>query len=216
MTKNTSKFFVFLLAVAVILGGGVFYHSSNCKLASAPIALSFPSSPAEDVQSPPSTPKAKKFPSADLSGWVIYRSEEDGFQFQYPPGGDLQTYSETADKQLRLDLPVTGETLLTEKFLLVKVRQASGQKPGSLSGKSTGEVVVINGRKFVKKHVSEGAAGHIYDHVIYSTREEDRRYILDFVPHSVNPGVFDNPPPDFDREESRVFIGIISTFRVKP
>ena len=62
---------------------------------------------------------------------------------------------------------------------------------------------------------SEGAAGSIYDYIrCIGTRADGRRIAFTFVLHSVNPGVFDSPPPPFDRaREVITFWTIIGSLR---
>ncbi len=116
---------------------------------------------------------------------------------------------------MKVDLPINRGTLLEEKFFLIKELKASEDRFSILAGKEPGETVFIDGHKFTKREVTEGAAGHIYEHTIYSTRRGDRWLVLDFVLHSVNPGVYESPPPDFDRSEANVFEKILSTFRFR-
>ncbi|MBS3737332.1 hypothetical protein KGY72_09220 [Candidatus Bipolaricaulota bacterium] len=132
----------------------------------------------------------------------------------YPPDGQVDIYSATKQKRVRVALPVTGETLLRDKFFLIKVGEVSEEPPGVPSEEESGKEVFINDREFVKEDFEEGAAGHFYEYVIYSTVEGDRRYTMDFVLHSVNPGVFDSPPPGFDWRETLVFSKIASTFKL--
>lgn len=168
---------------------------------------------AEELQCPYCSLKTISFPSDELSGWKTFRSEEYGFEFMYPPDGQVQTYSDPKPKKVRMNLPVTGETILQEKFFLIKVEKVSKAPPVAPLGEELGKEVFINDREFSKKEFEEGAAGHLYEHTIYSTVEGDHRYTLDFVLHSLNPGVFDSPPPGFDWRETIIFSKIASTFR---
>ncbi|MFW6111890.1 MAG: hypothetical protein ACOC7Z_02595 [Candidatus Bipolaricaulota bacterium] len=209
MRAKRSRFSIFIpVLVLVMVGINPIILTIN--------PISSPSVPlfAEKIKCPSCSLKTLSFPSTELSGWKTFRSEEYGFEFMYPPDGQVDTYSATKQKKVRIDLPVTRGTLLREKFFLIKVGKVSEEPPGVPSEEDPGEEVFINDREFVKKEFEEGAAGHLYEHVIYSTVEGDRRYTLDFVLHSVNPGVFNSPPPGFDWRETIVFTKIASTFRL--
>ncbi len=154
------------------------------------------------------------YPASDLTDWKTFRSEDRGFEFRYPPAGQVRTYSETLEKEVRVDLPVTGGTILQEKFFLVRVEKGAEAPTHAPSSKEPGKEVLINDREFTKKEFEEGAAGHLYEHTIYSTIEGGSRFVLDFVLHSVNPGVFESSPPSFDWRERIVFSKIASTFEL--
>ena len=210
MRNKQGRFFIFIPAIVLAMVGIYLIISVTINPTSS---LAIPLA-AEELQCPSCSLKTIRFPTDELSGWKTFRSEEYGFEFMYPPDGQVQTYSDTKQKKVRVDLPVTGETLLRGKFFLVKVGKVSEGVPATPTGVESGKEVFIQNREFVKKEFEEGAAGHIYEHVIYSTIEGDRRYILDFVLHSVNPGVLDSPPPDFDWKETIVFTKIASTFKL--
>ncbi len=211
MTENKSSFFLRPLLLVLIVFVGLFCHFNNHN-SSGLLALPLN---AEEVKGPTSSLEVKSNQTPDLSDWKSFSSEKYGFQFKYPPDGKVQTYSTTGRKEVRIGLPVTGKTLLNQKFFRVKVERAFEGYPGSPSGKEPGTMVLVNDRKFLKREVEEGAAGHIYDHTIYSTIAGAHRFVFDFVLHSVNPGVFDSPPPGFDRSETDVFSRIVSTLKFK-
>ncbi|MCF7890066.1 hypothetical protein K9M78_02495 [Candidatus Bipolaricaulota bacterium] len=209
MTDRVSGLFVLFFTVLLIVSGGPFI---NFQFRIEPTFGAIPVI-AEELQCPSCSLMKASFPAAELSEWKTFRSEAHGFGFKYPPAGRVQTYSDTHQRKVRVDLPVTGETLLQEKFFLVKVEKVSERNPDTTPGEEPGKEVSINDRTFDKKEFEEGAAGHLYEHTIYSTVEGNSRFVLDFVLHSINPGVFDSPPPDFDRSQANVFSGIASTFR---
>ena len=210
MTVRVSGLFVLFLTVLLAVGGGLFPHfGTPGKPIFGAITIV-----AEELRCPAYNLRKVSYPASELTDWKTFRSEEHGFEFMYPPNGGVQTYDNTENKKVRVDLPVAEETLLREKFLLVNVEKVSEKNTYAPPGEESGKLVFINGRKFSKKEFEEGAAGHLYEHTIYSTVAGDSRFVLDFVLHSVNPGVFESPPPGFDWRERIVFSKIASTFKL--
>ncbi|MFP4589362.1 MAG: hypothetical protein ACLFO3_05305 [Candidatus Acetothermia bacterium] len=209
MTDRIWGLFILFSITLLIVGWGSFTHFDiPNKLTSGRITVG-----AEESRCTSCNLKKANLPTSELSEWKTFRSEECGFEFRYPPAGQVNTYSGKEGKKVRVDLPVAGETLLQEKFFLVKAENASDGEPLSNSEEEANKEVFINGREFRKKEFEKGAAGHIYEHTQYTTLKGDRLFVLDFVLHSVNPGVFESPPPGFDCRERVVFRNIASTFR---
>lgn len=209
MTNRISGLFILFSITLLVLGGG----PSTCFDISKKSTFRGISVDAKELKYPSCSLKKLSFPAEELSDWKTFRSEEYGFEFRYPPAGQVCTCSTTEGEKVRIDLPVTGGTLLQEKFFLVKAENASDGEPLSNSEEEANKEVFINGREFRKKEFEKGAAGHIYEHTQYTTLKGDRLFVLDFVLHSVNPGVFESPPPGFDCRERVVFRNIASTFR---
>lgn len=210
MTNRGSGLFILLLAALLVVGGGIFAQfgpPGNSIFGAITIV-------AEELRCPTYNLRKVSFPASELTDWKTFRSEEYGFEFKYPRKGQVQTYDDTEGEKVRVDLPVPAESLLQEKFLLVKVKKVSEENPHAPPGEEPGKLVFINSREFSKKEFEEGAAGHLYEHTIYSTVKGDSRIVLDFVLHSVNPGVFDSPPSGFGWRETLVFSKIASTFKL--
>jgi hypothetical protein len=147
----------------------------------------------------------------DTSGWNTYQNTKFGFSFKFPPGSSI---SGQTDNSGRVDLPFATGTNLREKYIDVSVVEnastcvSSHSHPGVPS-----ENVTINGTPFLKESGSEGAAGNLYDWIGYSTFKGLDCISLNFIFHSINPGVYSTPPPLFDMTaESAVFSTIMSTF----
>lgn len=209
MNRKIRVLFSTVLLVALFAAGIILLTSVICNpgkplVAGAAQSKIFRHRPASSRDGKPKYPETK--------GWKTFRSEDYGFQLSYPPGGQLQTDSTMNQVRVKIDLPVPGGTLLKEKFLLIKAEKPFDHCPSSLPGEGVKEVIIINQHKWVKTEGTEGAAGHIYEHLIYSTVKDRRCYVLDGVLSSVNPGVYTSPPPDFDRGESAVFSRIAYTF----
>ncbi len=140
-------------------------------------------------------------PCAGATGWSAVHFE--GIGFLVPPGAQVMRLS---PERVWIDLPFEPGTTLREKFLLFEPA-APGDGP-------TGGIE-IGGILLRFEYGSEGAVGSIYDYIRCSgTLPDGRRIVLTFVLHSVNPGVFDSPPPSFDRaREILAFWGIILSLR---
>jgi hypothetical protein len=71
----------------------------------------------------------------------------------------------------------------------------------------------MNGIQFIKESAQEGALGHTYDWVAYSTTKGTACISLNFVLRSTNPLNQPVPPPVYNKDlESAVFLDILSTF----
>ena len=158
----------------------------------------------------PCSPTATPNPT---SGWESYLSENYGFTFKYPNGSPL---SEQTDTHVRIALPiVTAGTNLSEKYVdMTVVEGANPCKSPDIGGMpATTETVTINGIQFLKESGGDAGAGNIYDYVAFSAAADGNCVSLSFVLHSLNPGNFPVPPPEFDKAvESAVFDLIIKTF----
>ena len=105
-------------------------------------------------------------------------------------------------------------TNLVQKYVDVSVvEDATECKSPATTPQAIGQDVTINGIPFLKETGSEGATGHLYDWVAYSSDKGGDCISLTFVLHSSNAGNFPTPPPLFDAAaESAVFNTIMSTF----
>lgn len=102
-----------------------------------------------------------------------------------------------------------GETTLRELFLLVE----EGERP------FPGAVPISFGERiFYFSRSVEGAAGALYESLRYDLKLPGRRWLtLTFVIHTTNPGVYDMPPPSYDRGEVMALIeGILRRLVVAP
>lgn len=136
--------------------------------------------------------------------YLTYRNALCGFEIRYPSGGEV---GRLASRVTRIDLPFAPGTTLREKYLLIDV------DPGKESSSEGGEK--IEGMKFWFELGSEGAVGSIYDFIRCTVMLGNGcRVAFTFILHSVNPGMFDLPPPPFDRgKEALPFWLIISSLR---
>ena len=145
--------------------------------------------------------------------WLTFTNNTFGFQFQYPPQGQIQAGgTDTFTRINNLPLVQAG-TNLYEKYLEVVVGQNVTECKSPLPTQDPGATVTINGINFLKQTGMEGAAGSLYQWVGYSTLRNGVCVSLDFILHSHDPGVFTTPPPVFDyAAESAIFDQIIGTF----
>ena len=159
------------------------------------------------------SPSASATPTQNpTSGWDKYFSEKYGFEFKYPKEATLSNQS---DIHARFNLPIASGTNLSEKYLDLSILEGAATcKSPDIGGQpTTSETVTINGIQFLKETGDGAAAGNRYDYVAYSTTANSNCVSLTFVLHSLNPGNFPTPPPEFDQAaESAVFDLIINTF----
>jgi murein DD-endopeptidase MepM/ murein hydrolase activator NlpD len=180
---------------------------------------SVPTTPVGPTNTPdpnvtPGSPTPTVTPTTDVSNWLTYTNSTYGFQFKYPPQG--QIVSGGNDNFTRINLPFTSGTNLSEKYLEVVVIENTNpcHSPlGSTSILETSETVVTNGITFLKETGGDAGAGHIHQWVAYSTPKNNACISLEFILHSLNPGNFPTPPPVFGyAAESAVFGQIVSTY----
>ena len=153
-------------------------------------------------------------PTSFSSGWQLYSNTKYAFAFQIPPSSSIASQSDTSG---RVNLPFTPGTNLGEKYLEVRVVEGASVCKGPYSnpndpGLST-QNVTINGIPFLKEASTGNALSNIYDWTSYSTVKGNACVSLTFILHSTNPGVFQTPPPLFDKTaESAIFSTIMSTY----
>jgi len=160
------------------------------------------------------TPTATKVVTATtdpLAGWNVYRNTNYSFTFKFPPGSTVGTNN--TDK---IFLPlVTAGTLLSEKFVEVKVVEGANPCKNSQGAAATSETVTVNGIQFLKETGQDAAAGNIYEWTSYSAVRPSTTACVTvaFVLHSTNAGNYPTPPPPFDKAaESAIFTTIINSF----
>ena len=146
--------------------------------------------------------------------WPIYTNQQYGFQFSYPPQGQILSQSQT---YLKMNLPFAPGTNLVDKYLEMNVVENANPCQSPLSAisppGSPTETIVINGISFLKQTGGDAAAGNRYEWEGYSTLRNNACISMDFVLHSLNPGAYATPPPFFDKAaESAVFMQIMTTF----
>jgi murein DD-endopeptidase MepM/ murein hydrolase activator NlpD len=180
---------------------------------------SVPTTPVGPTNTPnpsvtPGGPTPTFTPTANISDWLTFTNSKYGFQFKYPPQG--QIVSGGNDNFTRINLPFTPGTNLSEKYLEVVVVENANPCRSPLATTSileTSETVVINGISFLKETGGDAGAGNIHQWVAYSTLRNNACVSLDFILHSLNLGNFPTPPPVFDyTAESAVFGQIVSTY----
>jgi len=165
-------------------------------------------STATETPSPTLTPTATSTVSTE--NWLTYTDAIHGFEFKYPPGGQIVP---GVDNVPRISLPIQPGTNLVEKYLEVFATENSTTCHSPLTTPNPPETVIINGISFLKETATEGAAGSLYQWVAYSTARDTVCVTLSFVLHSHDPSMFSTPPPVFDRAaETAVFGQIVSTF----
>jgi len=158
-----------------------------------------------DTQKPTPTPV-----SAD---WLTYLNPKYGFQLRYPKESQL---TGQLDNYAKILLPIIPGTNLQEKYLEVYVAENIDPCQSPLATTSmlqSSETVVINGITYLKQIGGDAVTSQIYQWVAYSTARGAACVSQNFVLHSINPGVFETPPPLFDEAlEKAVFEQIVATF----
>jgi len=155
----------------------------------------------------PATPTATPV----ASGWKLYQNTKYAFAFQIPPDA---TISSQTDNSGRVYLPIAPGTNLREKYLDVTVVEgATACKSPYTNPMASTQNVTINGIAFLKEASSEGALSNLYDWTAYSTVKGNACISMTFILHSINPGVYETPPPVFNvAAESAVFSTIMSAY----
>ncbi len=161
-----------------------------------------------------STPSKSK-EDGNQSTW-LYFNKKANFELELPKEAKVERDS-------KIVLPVTPNTNLREKYLVIGVEKSSDRFGECLINPAgividKDEVVKINNIEFKKGKSTEGGMGHAYDSVIYSTIKEDKCIVLIFTLGSIDPRVFDpeNRPKLFDQKsESKIFEQIISSFKFR-
>lgn len=162
----------------------------------------------------PASPTPTQTPTSAIpTDWLTFINLRYGFEFKYPPQGQVQ--SGNTNTFARIDLPIVPGTTLYEKYLEIVVQENASLCQSPLPTNQPSETVTINGISFLKQTGLEGAAGSIYQWVAYSTFRDDNNACisLDFILHYHDPGFFATPPPVFDYDaESAVFGQVVSTY----
>lgn len=161
------------------------------------------------VMSQTPTPYPTFTPGGD---WQTYTNSRYAFMFGYP--GQLETGS--TDNFAQISLPYVQGTNLVDKFLEVSVVENFDMCESALPSQAA-ETVIISGLPFLVEVGADAGAGNFYEWVSFSTSRNNVCVTLDFVLHSLNPGNFATPIPEFDYDaESLVFDQIVSTFSWLP
>ncbi len=151
------------------------------------------------------------------TNWLTYTNSKYGFKLMYPAEGQITTQE---DAHAIIALPFAAGTNLREKYLEIIVAENVTTCRSPLATQSmltSSETVTINGISFLKETGEDGGAGNYHNWIAYSTAQGSTCISLDFVLHSINPGVLDPPPPVFDMAaESAIFQDIVATFAWPP
>ncbi|HLO31420.1 MAG TPA: NBR1-Ig-like domain-containing protein [Anaerolineales bacterium] len=146
--------------------------------------------------------------------WPTYTNLKYGFQFSYPNGGEVVTGSNA--NLARINLPFSAGTNLVEKYMnSVVVENASPCRSplASTSMLQTSETITVNGIPFLKEAGGDAAMSQVYKWVAYSTLRGTACISLEFVLHSIAPGVYSTPPPLYNEAgEMTVFYDIVTHF----
>ena len=146
--------------------------------------------------------------------WPTYTNLQYGFKFKYPNGSEVVTGSNA--NRARINLPFQAGTTLVEKYMNVVVVENANPCRSPLAAAAnvmTSQNVTINGIIFLKEEAGEGATGHLYKWVAYTTLRGNACISLEFVLHSINPGVYSTPPPMYNEPVERlVFDDILTHF----
>jgi murein DD-endopeptidase MepM/ murein hydrolase activator NlpD len=159
-----------------------------------------------------STPVSTTTTMPPSSDWLNFTNVTYGFQFSYPPQGEIQAGSNDGDTRIN-NLPIAQPgTNLSRKFMEVFVGQ-NVTACKSQQVQDPGVTVTINGIPFLKQTGAQGAAGSLFQLVEYSTLRDGVCVNLEFVLQSHDPSFFPTPPPVFDyATETAIFDQIIATY----
>jgi len=142
--------------------------------------------------------------------WQTYTDQAYGFEFRYPPTGQILSRQ---DHAARISLLIAPGTNLAEKFIDVSamenVRPCASPNPGASQSKE----VSVNNIPFLEERGADAGAGQIYEWTAYSAQENNVCVSLTFVLHSTNRDNYPTPPPLFDATaEADIFAPILASF----
>jgi photosystem II stability/assembly factor-like uncharacterized protein len=167
-----------------------------------------------NLPTPTFTPTATPTPTPIASDWLSYTNSYYGFQLKYPPR--LEDIPSQDNNYARINLSIQAGTNLMEKYLEVIVAENANPCQSPLASQSmlqSSETITMNGISFLKQIGEDGGMSHLHQWIAYSTLRDNVCVSLDFILHSVNPGVYTTPPPLFDyAAETTVFGDMVSTF----
>jgi len=148
-----------------------------------------------------------------IAGWLTFTNSTFGYQFQYPPQGQIRPDS-TAGDTIITNLPIVQSgTNLVEKYLEVAAGANATECKSLFQTQDPGVTVTINGISFLKQTGMEAAAGSLYQWVAYATLRNGVCVSVNFILHSHHPSFFPTPPPVFDYDaETAVFGQIVGTY----
>ena len=153
---------------------------------------------------------------ADDPNSLLCHSKAFGFELEVPAGS---TSLDQSPSVARIGLPITKETNLSEKYLVITVTEGAATCTSPLvEGFSPGTVptekVAVGELSFIRQSGQDAGAGNRYDWTAYSTAQSDRCVSLGFVMHSFVAELAATPPPEYDAAaESAVFDEILASFR---
>ncbi len=153
-------------------------------------------------------------------GWFRCRTEAGSFEVRIPEGARIETASGGWGTLLsRLHLPYfSGGTDLVGKYLDVGILEPADTCPDSaVPGRpadglprDSSELVTVNGVEFIRETVGEGAPGHYYSSLSYSTSRDRTCVSLIFTLETSSALV--PVPPHYAVEEWDAFADVISSF----
>ena len=196
---------------------------SGPTLPPSPTSTPVPSSPtptitpdvptATQTSTPGAGPIFTATPTSPINDWLTFTNSTYGFEFKYPPQGQIQAGSNDGDTRIN-NLPlVQPGTNLTRKFMEVFVGQNVTECKSPLPTQDPGQMVTINGISFLKQTGQDAAVGSIFQSVVYSTLRDGVCVNLGFVLQSHDPSSFPTPPPVFDyATETALFGQMVETF----
>jgi len=148
-----------------------------------------------------------------IAGWLTFTNSTFGYQFQYPPQGQIRSDS-TAGDTIITNLPIVQSgTNLVDKYLEVAAGANATECKSLFQTQDPGVTVTINGISFLKQTGMEAAAGSLYQWVAYATLRNGVCVSVNFILHSHDPSFFPTPPPVYDyATETAIFDQIIGTY----
>lgn len=166
-------------------------------------------------------PQDCKSQQTDITaGWKTHKNEEYGFEFKYPtPADNKRIYPQN---EIQFSLPIAEQGTNIDAKVLHMVIKAKDNDQACIGPNwyiKPSENIIINNTNFLKQTGGEGAAGHGYQYIDYTTEKNNMCIAISFVISSYN----DLHIPEYTggeafipydlTKESAIFNQIISTFK---
>jgi len=215
--RTNWRYIFIILLFSVLVGGGILLYQYRVE---REISL---------LIKPIKILKVKE-KTKESTEWKIYKNEKIGFEIKYPENSVIKNHKfrklwgypyPIEAEEIKISIPFKRGTTLISKELTIDISRRDSSVEclsddyfGGYPPDFSPQKIHIGDIEFTKEIREDAGVGHHWYNISYSTKKENYCISLVFTLHSVTPGVFLVPPPEYDfEEESKIFYQILSTFR---